>query len=179
GGDAERAGDDRGVARRSAARRAQALHLARIERGGLAWAELLRDQDRARRTLDRPARHAGEQPQHPAPDIADVACPLPQQGARERLEPGGVARVRFAPRVRAAPSVRQPGDGEIDQLGIGEQLEMSIEYLRRSPDVGRPLGFDLLPGALERDVEVRALALDAGAPLLDVDRGAPQLRDLA
>ena len=126
-----------------------------------------------------PGRHAGEQPQHPAPDIADVACPLAQQGARERLEPGGVARIRFAPRIGAAASVRQPGDGEIDQLGIGEQLEMSIENLRRSSDVGRPLGFDLLPGALERDVEVRALALDAGAPLLDVDRGAAQLRDLA
>src|SRR2546427_3616597 len=46
-------------------------------------AELLGDQDRARRTLDRPGRHAGEQPQHPAPDIADVACPLAMSRSEE------------------------------------------------------------------------------------------------
>ena len=54
----------------------------------------------------------------------------------------------------------KPGHREVDELRVGEQLEVGIQNAGRRPRAGPLLYADLLPGALERGVEVRALALD-------------------
>src|SRR5439155_2604002 len=104
---------------------------------------------------------------------------LAQQRTGERLQTRGVARIGLAPGISGTVSAGKPGHREVDQLRVGEQLEVGIQNARRRPRAGALLYADLLPGALERGVEVRALALGTQALLLDADRGAAHLRGFA
>ncbi len=97
GRDAERAREDRDVARGAAGRRAEAEHLAAIERSGVGRREFLGDQDRVGGHVDLRLLHAGEQRQHAAADIADVARAFAQQRVVEFLQ-----RARLLSRKRRA-----------------------------------------------------------------------------
>jgi hypothetical protein len=132
---------------------------------------LLGDRDRGR--LD-----AHQQREHALPDVADVVGPFAQQTACERREPRRVGRAGLAPRVAGALATGEARDRAVDQLRVGQELEVRIENL--------PLRLKAEPG-LEREhfptrfgkgrIEPAALVLRAGAALFDRDELAAQLDD--
>ena len=177
---AERAREDRDVTRRAAGRRAEAEHLAAIERGGIGRRKLLGDQDRFAGHVDMRLLHAREQRQHAAADIADIARALAQQRVVELLQIARLRLERGAPREARALAFADAADGRVVEIGIVEQFEVRIENLRlRRIGQLRLQRLDLLTRFVTRRVEPCAFALRRFARFGHVDDFLAELHDLA
>ncbi|MGF6803961.1 hypothetical protein OKW48_007457 [Paraburkholderia youngii] len=176
---AERAREDRDVARRAAGRRAKAEHLAAIERRGIGRRQFLSDQDRLFRHVDLRLLHAGEQREHTAADVADIAGAFAQQRIVELFEHACLVLERIAPRQPRALSLADAADGGVVQVGIVQQFEMRVENLRfRRIGERRLEPLDLLTRLMLRRFELRPFALRRLARFVHLDHLLAELHDL-
>ena len=162
----------------AAERRANALDQIRVQRRGIRWAEIFRDQDDlVVGQGDCPFVGADQQAHDAGADIAKIVGPRRQQGI---VEGGQFVRPLlhcFAPREGGAlVVVVDPEAGGFDQVGVFQELPMGQE------DAGFRLAGALVDGAVklfqlgarpvDRMVQVGALRLRIDGMPLDDGLGA-------
>ena len=134
GGDAERAGEDRRVAGRAAARGGDRVGPVGVQRRRLARRQLVGEHD-ARLVEHRRERGAGQVAEHAARDVLDVDRPLPH--VRDPPARGTTRRRRRRPTATRAPRPRRRRSRR-SRARAARRRRAAARGRRRSPPRSRP-----------------------------------------
>ena len=126
-GNSQRARQDRHVRGCATTHRRKTHHLAALHRGGVRWCQILGDENGIGRVGGRFPFDSGEKFQHALADIAQIVGALGEQLVAQTGEPVSVGLNGVFPGEGSTLPLRNSGGGNVDQIGILEELGMRRE----------------------------------------------------